>query len=806
MKLKLFFLNFIVILTLLSCHNDTEKEADLVTTLNTTLHLINEGLSADMEAKFTDYQIRYILEIYKQNSNGTLGDIVDRIVQKTPDFNISLKSTDTYTFAAWSDFTTQGDELTDSFYDTTDLAHITPIIKKSALNNPLLDAYCSSIKNFTPSGKATIELVLKRPLSLIVVKGNNTPKNIENVSITYPSIYTAYNVIDADVAGTKSEYNKEAKMLDRIDHIWAYDYIFAKPKSKETSVEEGTSIYDITVNLLGSGNDIPLQQFKYNNTPFIPSYRTTLMCTSDSKNEVNISIDANFEVEDVEPTAPFVISSYIRANFFDTGRISAESMNACNDLIYLAAQPYSDGTIYFELPHNDAEFNGGVTHLTSYKDRTGVISFNGTGVMNAGNDLLHTPSVIGVQNSGNFPQFTFGTWINIDNWVANSFVFNKQNQQGNQVSLKLGSKVGEFIFKMGNAELPIVINNLKLNEWNHIALTYHNAKGTSFYLDGEPIIANQTTTIKGRVPYIRAEMKLGELFQGKMDEIFFNSLMLSVGEIRNIKNKGINFSSWNMSKTLAYWKFDIANEMGKDEHSWLTILNQFRAQLNSPNIKVRLGLATGDWKGMCSKESSRITFAKNLKTILDKHQLDGADLDFEWPLNESQFNNYSTTIEKTRAILGYNTTFSVSLHPLYYKISPAAIKVLDYISMQSYGPDPVRFPYEMFTKEAEMAINYGIPKNKLIMGVPFYGSAANKAGTAAYIDFINNNLITSEEQDQVNYNNKIYSFNGQSTIRKKAKYVRENQITGMMSWDLATDVPLNHPKSLLKSMIEELHN
>ena len=47
-------------------------------------------------------------------------------------------------------------------------------------------------------------------------------------------------------------------------------------------------------------------------------------------------------------------------------------------------------------------------------------------------------------------------------------------------------------------------------------------------------------------------------------------------------------------------------------------------------------------------------------------------------------------------------------------------------------------------------------------------------------------------------------FDGQDNIRTKTRYAMEQGLKGMMSWDLATDLPLDDSKSLLKAMVEEL--
>ena len=109
--------------------------------------------------------------------------------------------------------------------------------------------------------------------------------------------------------------------------------------------------------------------------------------------------------DDPDPTVKtFINCSYIRGDFFETNRVSGASMGACNDLIYLTARPYANGDLTFDLPVNDAAITGAATYTSSYSGRSGVLKFEGTGKMNAGDGLLHSPD-------GAFKKFTFGTYI-----------------------------------------------------------------------------------------------------------------------------------------------------------------------------------------------------------------------------------------------------------------------------------------------------------------------------------------------------------------------------------------------------------
>ena len=106
-------------------------------------------------------------------------------------------------------------------------------------------------------------------------------------------------------------------------------------------------------------------------------------------------------------------------------------MGACNDLIYLTARPYADGDLTFDLPVNDATLTGAATYAASYDGRNGVLKLDGTGKMNAGDGLLHSPD-------GAFKKFTFGTYIYVSEWVDGACLFKKANGSSTVIALCSG--------------------------------------------------------------------------------------------------------------------------------------------------------------------------------------------------------------------------------------------------------------------------------------------------------------------------------------------------------------------------------
>ena len=57
--------------------------------------------------------------------------------------------------------------------------------------------------------------------------------------------------------------------------------------------------------------------------------------------------------------------------------------------------------------------------------------------------------------------------------------------------------------------------------------------------------------------------------------------------------------------------------------------------------------------------------------------------------------------------------------------------------------------------------------------------------------------------DKNNLGQKEYWFNGVSTVKQKVKESQKLGIAGVMFWQIASDLKMNHEKSLLKAISQE---
>ena len=255
--------------------------------------------------------------------------------------------------------------------------------------------------------------------------------------------------------------------------------------------------------------------------------------------------------EPEEPDDPtvksFINCSYIRGDFFEINRISAASMGACTDLIYLAARPYANGEVAFELPLNDATMTN-VSHTGTFQGRNGVVKFEGTSFMNGGDGLLHSAD-------GAFNKFTFGTYIYISEWVDGAFLFKKMDGNSTIIAFQMGATANSLKLSIGSSVATVTTPDLATG-WHYIGLTYE--QGTAkLYVDTNNTAISFVGALPNEVPNTRTDFLIGDKFKGYLDETFVSSLVVGTSG-RN----PITFDNWNNSKILAYWKYDDATKPG----------------------------------------------------------------------------------------------------------------------------------------------------------------------------------------------------------------------------------------------------
>jgi chitinase len=292
-----------------------------------------------------------------------------------------------------------------------------------------------------------------------------------------------------------------------------------------------------------------------------------------------------------------------------------------------------------------------------------------------------------------------------------------------------------------------------------------------------------------------------------------------------------------------------------NEKDSITLLKIIKQKNKYPNLKVLVSL--GGWGGCetCSDifntKQGRDEFAKSSAKIIEFYNADGIDLDWEYPaisgypghkFQELDRDNFTDLIRLLRKYMKKNDVLSFAAggsgrfidNSIDWK---AVVPLVDNINIMSYdfvgsgskktGHHTSLLSTNEQNRSADFAIKYliekGIPSYKIIIGAAFY------IKTFKDVSDINNGIFQeatyNKSYNQINFGdvkdnfeffwdsvakapyaydskNKIFAtFDDKKSISLKAKYAKENNLGGIMFWQLMND---KKSDGLLKTMVNEM--
>ena len=228
------------------------------------------------------------------------------------------------------------------------------------------------------------------------------------------------------------------------------------------------------------------------------------------------------------------------------------------------------------------------------------------------------------------------------------------------------------------------------------------------------------------------------------------------------------------------------------------VTNDAHAAGVTASITVGGGSRSEGFPAMAASESARADFIENILDFMGQYNLDGVDLNWEPVDTAAKMDNYSTLLEELRSAMPPGKLLSVAVSPHTLNIRSWAVDDLDWIAVMGYDFNWGSAEHSTFDDAvAAMSFWEGLPapRNKLVMGVPFYGRG--DGGNAQKYSWIVDNYDPAPGDDWAG----PYFFNGIETIRAKTAYVYDNDYAGVMIWNLSQDKM--DQRSLLLAIAEE---
>ncbi|MBO5252407.1 MAG: chitinase [Clostridia bacterium] len=277
----------------------------------------------------------------------------------------------------------------------------------------------------------------------------------------------------------------------------------------------------------------------------------------------------------------------------------------------------------------------------------------------------------------------------------------------------------------------------------------------------------------------------------------------------------------------------------------------------NPDLKIVLsvgGWGAGGFSTMAMTEEGRKAFAASCLEAVEKYGLDGIDIDWEYPCDNSagidsdprDKENYTLLFKALREAIGPDKTLSNAVGAGQYFIDGSEMDkvaaILDYVQLMTYDMR------SGFTKQAghhaalglsagdttntstrgivEMYHDAGVPYEKMIVGAAFYcrhftgvrnennGLLQPSESVGEYgpnfdgitDEFKAENSFTEywDDDAEASYlwnGSTLVSFESPEAIRRKCRYVKEKGLLGIMYWEHGSDTT----KELLSTMFETIN-
>lgn len=304
-------------------------------------------------------------------------------------------------------------------------------------------------------------------------------------------------------------------------------------------------------------------------------------------------------------------------------------------------------------------------------------------------------------------------------------------------------------------------------------------------------------------------------------------------------------------------------ELAEDSANMATLVS-FKE--TSHDLKILLSVGGWVWSNWFSDAaltaSSREIFAQSIVELIKRHDLDGVDLDWEYPGQRAEDNafrpidkdNFTLMLKEIREKLDklgietgdrhYLLTIASGSDQAYFDHTNLgkAQRYLDFINVMTYDfyngwmfqtghhanlypSKKEKFRGNSAVETIERHLAAGVPVEKLVLGFPFYGrmwEGVHTSATGLYQSAATGGIIISYDKivgldansweshwDQSasapylwNPDSQVFiSYENPKSIGLKVDYIKEHSLSGAMFWEYSND----HKQQLLDELYHQLN-
>lgn len=440
-----------------------------------------------------------------------------------------------------------------------------------------------------------------------------------------------------------------------------------------------------------------------------------------------------------------------------------------------------------------------------------------------------------IRNGGFEGTVSSADWVLTGNFQADSrftnvhtgsgyaYLANTDGSSGNSISGTLYQQV----------TIPSSASSATLNFWTKITTSETTTTAANDVMTVQVMNSTGTSLLQSAATYsnlnasssyVQRTISLDRALIGQTVRLVFsastNASLATTFRVDDVSLNAVTTASNN--RVVGYLPYYRQSTFSKVDLSLLTHINYFSVTINSdgslsnPNVTasnlnavvaaahaagVTVSITVGpvSFSTLAASSAARVAFANNIVNFALTYNLDGIDIDWEPPAGNN-VTNYGYLINDLYAVAHpQHMLITAAVNPWTNEIPVTPVNTkMDWLNVMCYDFAPAN--HSTYTDAVSGMTDwtaYGVQKNKIVMGLPFYGKAGSSwsndvsktySGILGDYASLHSGAFPSLDTDSyVASDGKTYYFNGVTTTEKKVAYVRDNGYGGMMIWELGQD-------------------
>lgn len=218
-----------------------------------------------------------------------------------------------------------------------------------------------------------------------------------------------------------------------------------------------------------------------------------------------------------------------------------------------------------------------------------------------------------------------------------------------------------------------------------------------------------------------------------------------------------------------------------DEFGLLTRMGRLVERPRPYRVLLALGggQRSADFRAMASTEAARTRFLDALEKVVEAHDLDGVDLDWEHLDSPAELALYEDFVLALRRRLGERLLTIALSDPRL--LTPSVAAAVDRVHLMAYD-GPRHATLDQARALVEAALKRGVPPARLCLGIPLFATGRGARSPSSWRE-VTRRHRPGPSVDEVDG----LQFNGLDTTRAKARWLSQRGLGGVFFWEVTQD-------------------